>query len=145
MIDGVKIIPLKTHKDDRGFFREIFRFSKDFGELPIGQLSHSLVKKNIIKCWHAHKYQSQWNYVINGSIKVGLFDNRDNSATFRKTMEFNVGDSPSSVAYFFPPGVYHGYKCVEGPLNIVYVTSGTYDLSDELRKSNEDLKINFSW
>ncbi|MBT6053710.1 MAG: hypothetical protein HOG49_43595, partial [Candidatus Scalindua sp.] len=38
MIDGVKIIELTTHKDDRGFFREIFRFTELFENTPVGQL-----------------------------------------------------------------------------------------------------------
>ena len=70
MIEGVKIIKLNKHKDKRGFFKEIFRFEDQFPKVPVGQLSHSYVKKNIIKCWHGHVYQSQWNYVMNGEIKV---------------------------------------------------------------------------
>ena len=145
MIDGVKILSLNTHIDKRGFFREIFRFPSDFKEKKISQLSHSLVEEIVIKCWHGHVYQYQWNYVVSGKIKVGLFDNRDDSETFRETMEFFSGIESSPTAYFFPPGVFHGYKCIEGPLNIIYVTSGTYDLKDELRRSDDDLNIKFSW
>ena len=39
-------------------------------------------------------------------------------------MEFPVGDDQQPLAYFFPPGVMHGYECVTGPLHIIYVTSG---------------------
>ena len=46
MIDGVKIIKLTTHEDDRGFFREIFRFSEQFEGIPVGQLSHSMVQED---------------------------------------------------------------------------------------------------
>ena len=134
MIKGVGVIKLKTHNDERGFFREIFRFEKQFLGVSVGQLSHSMVKEGVIKGWHGHLYQSQWNYVVSGKINVALFDDRQDSETFREVMEFAVGDDEDSVAYFFPPGVLHGYRCVSGPMHIIYVTSGIYDLDDEVRK-----------
>jgi len=145
MIEGVVIKTLKTHGDNRGFFREIFRFSEEFENVSVGQLSHSFVKKGVIKGWHGHKEQSQWNYVVTGLIKVALHDNRKNSPAYRQTMEFLVGDDEIPKAYYFPPGVLHGYKCLRGPMQIIYVTSGVYDLGDEIRISLNDPEINFDW
>jgi len=145
MLEDVKIVKLVTHKDERGFFREIFRFQENFKDYPIGQLSHSEVKKGIIKAWHGHVYQSQWNYVITGQIKVVLFDNRKESSTYREIKEFITGSDKEPLAYFFPPGVFHGYKCIQGPMQIIYVTSGIYDLNDEIRNTNNDLKIDYKW
>lgn len=145
MINGVKIIELTTHEDDRGFFREIFRFSEQFDDTPVGQLSHSQVNEGVIKAWHGHVYQSQWNYVVSGQIKVALYDNRKESATYKETMEFFAGDGVEPMAYFFPPGVLHGYKCLRGPMQIMYVTTGVYDLEDEIRLTSEDLNIDFTW
>jgi len=134
MIEGVKVINLKTHNDKRGFFREIFRFEEQFSNVPVGQLSHSMVKEGVIKGWHGHVYQSQWNYLVSGKINVALFDDRKDSCTYKGLMEFVLGDNENSNAYFFPPGVLHGYKCIEGPMHIIYATSGTYDLDEEVRK-----------
>ena len=145
MIDEVKIIELNTHDDDRGFFREIFRFPEQFTDVPVGQLSHSQVKEGVMKAWHGHVYQSQWNYVVSGQIKVGLYDNREDSKTFQEMMEFAAGEGEEPIAYFFPPGVLHGYQCTKGPMQIIYVTSGMYDLEDEVRKSSDDLNPAISW
>ena len=141
MIDGIVIKALKTHADERGFFREIFRFSEEFNDVSVGQLSHSLVNEGVIKAWHGHKVQSQWNYVVTGLIKVALHDYRANSPTYKETMEFLVGDGQEPSAYFFPPGVLHGYKCLKGPMQIIYVTSGVYDLEDEVRIDLNSLSI----
>ena len=141
MIDGVIIKEIKTFDDERGFFREVFRFSEEFKYIEVGQLSHSLVNEGVIKGWHGHKKQSQWNYVVNGKIKVVLIDNRENSKSYGVKMEFVVGDEEMPVAYFFPCGVLHGYKCLKGPMNIIYVTSGAYDLQDELRIDFENSNI----
>ena len=145
MIDEVKIIELNTHDDDRGFFREIFRFPEQFTDVPVGQLSHSQVKEGVMKAWHGHVYQSQWNYVVSGQIKVGLYDNREDSKTFQEMMEFAAGEGEEPIAYFFPPGVLHGYQCTKGPMHIIYVTSGVYDLEDEIRKSSNDLNLAIPW
>jgi len=145
MIDGVIIKELVTHTDERGFFREIFRFTEEFKNITVGQLSHSLVKEGVIKAWHGHKFQSQWNYVVSGKIKVCLYDNRKSSSTYREIMEFLVGNNEEPKAYYFPSGVLHGYKCLKGPMHIIYVTSGSYDLSDEVRIPNNDLEIGYDW
>ena len=140
MIDGVKIIKLTTHGDERGFFREIFRFPEQFSDVSVGQLSHSMVNEGIVKAWHGHVHQSQWNYVLSGQIKVALFDNREDSSTYKESMEFVGGIKIDPIAYFFPPGVLHGYKCIKGPMQIIYVTSGVYDLEDEVRVSKSTFK-----
>lgn len=136
-INGVKLVKLKTNRDHRGFFREIFRFTEDYKEVSVGQLSHSVVNEGIIKGWHGHSYQSQWNYVVCGRIKVALYDDRKGSPTYGGLMEFSAGEIETPVGYYFPPGVLHGYKCESGPMHIIYVTSSTYDLDDEIRKEIE--------
>ncbi len=143
MIDGVKIIKLTTHEDDRGFFREIFRFPKQFEGIPVGQLSHSMVQEGVVKAWHGHAYQSQWNYVVSGQLQVALYDNRKDSRTYKELYEFVVGDGLDPLAYYFPPGVFHGYKCIQGPMQIIYATSGVYDLEDEVRMEQLQNGYNF--
>ena len=135
MINGVEFFELETHRDNRGFFREIFRFSEKFPDIQIGQLSHSEVNQGIVKGWHGHVYQSQWNYVLCGHAIVALKDSRKDSKTFGKIETFEIGELSNPVGYFFPPGILHGYRCIKGPMHIVYITSGTYDLEDEVREN----------
>jgi dTDP-4-dehydrorhamnose 3,5-epimerase len=142
MIEGVTIIELTTHEDERGFFREVVRFPEQFKGVPVGQVSHSLVMEGVVKAWHGHVYQSQWNYLVSGQIKIALYDNREDSETYKETLEFTAGGTVNPQSYFFPPGVLHGYKCIQGPMQIIYVTSGMYDLEDEVRASSSDLGLN---
>lgn len=143
MIDGVIIKKLESHCDGRGFFRELIRCSDAFFAPGFGQLSHSLVNEAVVKAWHAHVAQSQWNYVVNGLIRVALYDNRKESETYGELMEFECGDGSEPLVYFFPPGVLHGYKCLAGPMNIIYVCSGTYDLNDEIRIGHSE--VDYDW
>jgi dTDP-4-dehydrorhamnose 3,5-epimerase len=132
MIGGVYINRLIKHADERGFFCEVIRYTDEFFKEGFGQLSHSSVNKGVIKGWHGHKYQTQWNYIATGLIKVVLYDSREDSKTHGEIMEFLMGEKQDAKIYSFPPGVLHGYKCINGPMNIIYVTSGTYDLDDEV-------------
>ena len=145
MIEGVSIKSLVTHADARGFFREVIRSTDGFFGAGFGQLSHSLVQAGVVKGWHGHVRQTQWNYVLGGLIRVGLHDARPDSPTFRRTMEFLAGDGQPAGVYAFPPGVLHGYRCLAGPMNIFYVTSGTYDLEDEVRIPHDDPAIGYDW
>ncbi|MBT7624455.1 MAG: dTDP-4-dehydrorhamnose 3,5-epimerase family protein [Flavobacteriaceae bacterium] len=145
MIKGVEFEYLKCHKDFRGYFTEILRLNNPIVKEGVGQLSHSLVYFGVTKAWHAHKVQTQWNYVINGVIYVALHDARKDSDTFGETITFLTGDNHKKLIYKFPPGILHGYRCVNGPMNILYITSGTYDLDDEIRVPYDDKNINFDW
>jgi dTDP-4-dehydrorhamnose 3,5-epimerase len=143
MISGVVVKNLETHADSRGYFREIIRQTDEFFSPGFGQFSHSFVKQGFIKAWHGHKIQTQWNYVVSGAIQVALYDNRRVSKTFGEIMEFQCGNTLPAQVYMFPPGVFHGYKCIEGPMNIIYITSGTYDIDDEERMPSDS--VNYNW
>jgi dTDP-4-dehydrorhamnose 3,5-epimerase len=145
MIAGVEFKNLVTHADERGFFREIIRVTDGFFAAGFGQLSHSLVNAGVIKAWHGHRRQTQWNYVATGLIRVALHDTRMDSSTSGVTMEFLAGDEQPARVYAFPPGVAHGYRCLRGPMHIIYVTSGTYDLEDEVRIPCDDPAIGYEW
>ena len=145
MIEGVVLKELTTHIDERGFFREVIRVTDDFFKEGFGQLSHSLVYPGIVKAWHLHKSQTQWTYVVCGVLKVALHDCRPKSPTYRKTMEFLAGDTQPTLVYSIPAGVAHGYRCVNGPAQVLYLTSGVYDLADEQRLPHDDPAIGYDW
>lgn len=148
MIKGVDIKDITSHVDDRGFFREIWRFQENpeirdlrKGE---GQLSHSLVNKGAIKAWHGHTEQGQLNYVASGAIRMALIDSRKDSRSFQEFFELKISSEKPQV-YYFPPGVLHGYECIDGPMHIIYMTSGIYDLEDEVKVAPEELESIFKW
>ena len=145
MIEGVVIKDLVTHEDDRGFFREIIRVTDDFFKEGFGQCSHAVIYQGVTKAWHVHKKQVDWWYVGSGVLKVALHDTRKGSATFRETIEFLMGDNQPSKAVRIPPGVAHGYKCIQGPAHMFYVMSHLYDQNDEGRIPHDDPQIGYDW
>lgn len=145
MINGVVLKELVTHSDRRGFFREITRVTDDFFKDGFGQLSHSLMFDNVIKAWHYHKIQTDWWYMCSGVIRVGLFDLRSDSPTYKRSMDFLMGDLQPPQVIKIPPGIAHGCKTVQGPVNLFYITSHVYNPDDEIRLPYNDPEINFDW
>ncbi|OGT97357.1 MAG: hypothetical protein A2X80_09540 [Geobacteraceae bacterium GWB2_52_12] len=145
MIDGVVFKELVTCNDERGFFREIIRSGDDLFTEGFGQWSHSLMFSGVIKAWHFHNLQTDWWYVVNGVLRVGLCDLRTASPTYKQTMDFLMGDLQPARVLRIPPGVAHGCKTVQGPVNLLYMTSHVYDPDDEIRIPYDDPEINFNW
>ena len=145
MIEDVIIKELTTHADDRGFFRELIRVSDKFFSEGFGQWSHSLMFDGEIKAWHFHRIQTDWWYVVSGVLRVGLCDMRPNSPTFKSVMDFLMGDLQAAQVLKIPPGVAHGCKTVQGPVNLFYVTSHVYNPEDEIRLPYNDPEIDFDW
>lgn len=145
MINGVEIKELNAHKDERGFFCEIIRDSDSFFQGKFGQLSHSMAHKGVFKAWHMHKKQTDWMYVVAGDIKLALYDTRKDFMTKGKLMEISIGEGSGRRVVKIPPGVAHGYKIINGPMHIVYVTDREYDPEDELRIPHDDPEIGYDW
>ena len=140
-IDGVVLKQLATHADERGFFREIIRETDDFFD-RFGQWSDSLMHPGTAKAWHIHQRQTDWWYVI-GSLKVALYDTRDDSPTKGQLMEFLMGDgNPSCLR--IPPGVAHGCRALE-TTHVIYITSRVYAPDDEGRIPHDDPTIGYDW
>ena len=103
-IKDVEIKYLQTHPDHRGFFRELIRSSDPFFKAtndsnPSGfmQWSHSKMGKNTVKAWHFHHKQIDWWYIGLGVFDVHLIDNREESPTYRKHMNFKLGDAENDA------------------------------------------------
>ena len=145
IIDGVVVRKLKTYTDERGFFRELIRITDDFFAEGFGQWSHSLMFDGVIKAWHLHHLQTDWWYVVSGVLRVGLCDMHADSPTYKTVMDFLMGDLQPAHIIKIPPGVAHGCKTVQGPVNLFYVTSHVYDPDDEVRLAYNDPAIDFDW
>lgn len=145
LIEGVVLKDLITHRDERGFFRELIRQTDEFFSEGFGQWSHSLMYAGVIKAWHIHERQVDWWYVATGVLKVALYDTRTDSPTGGELMEFLMGDGQPDCVVKMPPGVAHGCKAVSGPVNLFYVTSGVYDPADEGRMPHDDPAIGYDW
>lgn len=117
MIDGVKVKGLKVIPDERGRLMEILRNDDDIFR-KFGQVYMTTVKPGVVKAWHYHRLQSDNFCCIKGKIRLGLYDSREGSSTFGKTMDMVLSlDDPKLIS--IPANVYHGFKGVANEESIV--------------------------
>ena len=145
MIDGVELKELTTHRDERGFFREIARDTEDIVTEGWAQLSHSLMHPGVAKAWHVHPNQIDWWYVPVGDLKVALYDTRDGSSTKGQLDELFLGEHYDAQLLKIPAGVAHGCRVIGGLTHLIYMTSKTYDPDEEGRIPHDDPDIGYDW
>lgn len=145
MIDGVDIKECTVHTDERGLFFEVMRGSDDIFRHSFAQLSSSMSFPGTAKAWHLHRKQTDWMCVIAGDVRLVLCDVREGSSTQKEIMEILMGETMGRKVVKIPPGVAHGYRIINGPMHIIYVTDREYDPSDELRIPHDDPEIGYDW
>ncbi len=145
MIVGVELKELVTHADERGFFREIIRVNDPIFKEGFGQWSHTVTNQNAAKAWHIHQKQIDWWYIPIGVVKAVLYDLREGSATRGELMEILMGDQHPAKVLKIPPGVAHGYRVLQGPAHVFYITSNIYNPQDEGRIPHDDPSIGYDW
>ena len=137
MISGVEIKHLVTHKDERGFFREVIRYSDDLFVEQFAQWSHSVKYAGYYtEEFHLHQHQVDWWYVPIGALWVVLIDQRPGG----KSKPDEIILSHGTFVLRIPPGVAHGLKVLEGPAHLMYITSQVYNPADEGR-----VRLDYDW
>lgn len=145
MIEGVELKALVTHRDERGFFREIARSSEDIVREGWAQVSHSLMHPGVAKAWHLHPTQTDWWYVPAGDLKVALYDTREGSPTRGELVELFLGEHYDAQLLKIPPGVAHGCRAIGATAHLIYLTSSTYSPDEEQRIRHDDPAIGYDW
>ena len=110
MITDVQINKLKKIPDERGAIFHMLK-KNDPHFIKFGEIYFSIAYPGIIKGWHEHTKQIQNYAVIDGMIKLVLFDNRKNSKTYKKIQELYLGDM-NYILVTIPTGIITSYKCI---------------------------------
>ena len=146
LIEGVKAKAAKVLLDERGRLGEIMRADDELFE-KFGQVYFTSTYPGVVKAWHWHKKQTDYFYVVKGTIKVALYDARPDSPTGGTVHELYLGEHCPGVVRI-PAGVQHGWMCVgETEAYIVNVVSEAYDPAhpDEFRTHPHDNDIPYDW
>jgi len=141
MIEGVKKAPLTRRADDRGFVTEILR-SDDEHFTKFGQVYVATCRRGVAKAWHAHRFQTDYFYIVKGTAKIGLYDDREGSPTRGEYMTVIMGEEGEDILLVIPPGVWHGQMALSEMSYLINIPSEPYNRQnpDELRKGIEELE-----
>jgi dTDP-4-dehydrorhamnose 3,5-epimerase len=150
MINDVVIKSLQKYEDERGWLSEIWRKDEDSFQPEMSYVS--MTNPGMIRGPHEHKFQTDiFVFLGPGNFELHLWDNRQNSPTFKKNFKIEAGENNPSLV-FVPPGIVHGYKCsgdkpawcINLP-NKLYKGEGKKEEVDEIRwekDPNSPYKIN---
>ena len=112
MIDGVKIIPLRTIADERGKIMHMMKATdphfKGFGEIYF-----SCAWPGTIKAWHIHKSMTINNAVMVGRAKLVMYDLRENSPTKGVLQEVFFGEDNYCLVQM-PPEIPYDWSLRHG-------------------------------
>jgi dTDP-4-dehydrorhamnose 3,5-epimerase len=146
LIDGVEARRGRVLPDERGRLGEIMRADDPWFE-KFGQVYFTTTYPGVVKAWHYHKKQTDHFYVIKGTVKVALYDQRKDSPTYGAVNQLYLGEHCPGLLRI-PPGVQHGWMCVgQTEAYIINVVSEMYDYSDpdEYRTDPDDNDIPYDW
>ena len=112
-----------------------------------GQVYLTTAYPDVVKAWHMHKKQTDNFTCIHGMMKVVLYDDRKDSASYKEINEFFIGEK-NPVLISIPPFVYHGFKAI-GPNTAYFLSVPTkaynYKKPDEYRLPADTKKIPYDW
>jgi dTDP-4-dehydrorhamnose 3,5-epimerase len=122
VIDGVRVIPLRRHEDERGWFTEIARASTL--PKPIRQTNLVWSRTGTIRGLHYHERGQDDLFVcLQGMVRVVVMD-RATGEVFTE----DIGDD--NFAGVYVPGQHaHGYEALTDCLFLYHVTE-EYDPAD---------------
>jgi len=146
VIKDVEVKKLKLIPDDRGRLMEILRSDEEIFR-KFGQVYMTTAYPGIVKAWHYHKKQDDYFTCISGTMRLALFDAREDSPTYKETNEFIINlDNPTLVK--IPKFVYHGFKCVgDNEAMVINIPTLPYSPSepDEYRLDAFKNDIPYDW
>lgn len=144
-IKDVVVYPIKKFVDERGWLAELFRRDEISEEFYPQMAYVSVTEPNVQRGPHEHEDQADlFCFIGAGNFKLRLWDNRENSPTFRNVMTMFVGaDNPQAV--IIPKGVVHAYKNVSATEkgvvincpNRLYMGEGKNEEIDEIRHEDD--------
>ena len=144
MIEGVLINKLKQIPDERGAIYHMLRRDNDHF-IEFGEIYFSIAFPGIIKGWHEHTKQIQNYAVIDGKIKLVLFDNRSNSRTYKEIDEIFLGEENYSLVTI-PTGIITAYKCISKKNSILANCSTLpHDPNEMINYDFNGDKVPYDW
>ncbi|MFB6186468.1 MAG: dTDP-4-dehydrorhamnose 3,5-epimerase family protein, partial [Halobacteriaceae archaeon] len=112
MIDGVELKDLQINADERGSLTEMWRSDWDFFEESPEMSYFSVSYPGIIRAWHRHERGQVDHFVVpHGKVKVGIYDDRENSSTRGDLDTYVIGEG-NMQAIRVPGDCWHGFKVV---------------------------------
>ena len=132
-ISGVKLFSIKSYKDNRGIFSEVYLAKQIHPEFKIKyvQENESISNFGVFRGMHLQKgnhSQSKLVRVVKGKVIDVICDLRKSSPSFKKIIFIEL--NPSQLL-FIPKGLAHGFLSLEEGTILNYKCDNYYNQSSE--------------
>ncbi len=149
-LDGLKLIELDVHGDERGFFVERYHQQK-FAELGFAETfvqdNHSRSSPGILRGLHYQHTPPQGKLVgvTRGTVLDVAVDIRPTSPTYGQHHAEELSGS-NGLLLWVPPGFAHGFSVLGDELvDIFYKVSGNYNPEGEGGIAYDDPELAIDW
>ena len=143
-IEGMIVKPLKRIPDERGCIYHMLRNDDPFFE-NFGEIYFSVIYPAVIKGWHLHEKMTLNYAVIQGMIKLVLYDDREDSPTKGNLMELFIGEENYCLVKI-PPKIWNGFKGIGNkPAIVANCTTLSHDPNEIERMEPFTNKIPYDW
>lgn len=147
-LEGLKIIELAVHRDQRGSFRELFCDSRYPQPLagPYLQENCSISQRGVLRGLHFQRTPGQAKLVtvVQGEVFDVAVDIRPDSPTFGKWEAVTLSES-NGRQFFIPVGFAHGFCVLSETACVVYKMSSLYDPREEKGFRWDDPTVAIAW
>jgi dTDP-4-dehydrorhamnose 3,5-epimerase len=141
----LKLIKTKIFKDQRGFFKEVFKNKvEQNNNFVFDCMSYS--KKNILRGLHFQKKNPQAKLltVVQGRIFDVCVDLRKKSKTYGKYFSIELSQK-SEFSILIPSGFAHGFLCLSKECVVYYKCSQYRDQNSETTILWNDPTLKINW
>ena len=141
-IDGVILSPLKIIENPLG---NIFHGMKssDLGFMGFNEAYFSTINYNQVKPWKKHLKMTLNLIVPVGEIRFVLYDERENSDSYRKFLDVSLSEK-NYQRLTVPPNVWVSFKGVGNDLNLLLnVANLNHDPNEIIREKIDTFKFNW--
>lgn len=108
MIEGVKVVPLRQIRDERGTVMHMLKRT-DPHFIQFGEIYFATVRPGMVKGWHKHQRMTLNYACVHGRIKLVLYDDREDSSTRSEVMELLLGPDDYQLVQI-PTNVWNSFK-----------------------------------
>lgn len=131
LIAGVFVKEMKHIVTRNGLTTELYR--PEWG-MPIAEVRHVIhvnLRPAAISAWHMHQKQHDVVACVSGSLKLVLYDDREDSHTRGMVNVFALSDA-RPMAAAIPPGIWHGIRNLNSgqPCSFVIYFDRPYNYDD---------------
>jgi len=148
-IDGALLLKPRVFGDDRGFFMESWNarvFAEAGLDLSFVQDNHSRSSKGVLRGLHFQNPSPQGKLVrvVNGAVYDVIVDIRRSSPTFGKWFGAELSAANKAMLWA-PPGMAHGFLCLEDGTDFLYKCTEFYDPASEHSLLWNDPALGIDW